>query len=367
LNAPLDWLNHLASIVITGGLSVPDIYLTGGQQRTGVFLPTVEWHSAKKAAVLRLETDTPKVIGRLEYLTPKEACPDEDPGITFKAGHLSEDKLYVCTSTEVITFDLPGFRQIGYVSLPCFNDLHHVLPTPTGTLIVVVTGLDMVVELSPEGEILREWSVTGENTWIRFSREIDYRKVPTTKPHKSHPNFVFLIGDEIWTTRMQHKDAVCLTSPGERIDISVSFPHDGHVVNDRIYFTTVDGHVVIANAQSLKVEDVIDLNSIDNPEGRVLGWCRGLLPVTETLVWVGFTRVRPTKFGEVVEWVKGSECSKPTRIALYDFPARRCLREIELAGHGMDLVFSIIAASPVGETETLLARDHLGSAVEQVR
>jgi hypothetical protein len=338
---------------------VTDLYLTGGEQRNGVILPAAEWHGAKKAVVLRVDPGTGKVTDRLDYLSPGDACPDDSPGITFKAATLYGEKLYACTCTEVITFELLGFRQVGYVSLPCFNDLHHVLPTPNGTLIVVVTGLDMVVEITPEGKILREWSVIGEDTWARFSREIDYRKVPTTKPHQAHPNFAFQLGDDIWATRCDLRDVVCLTSPSRRIDIAVSYPHDGHVFGDWIYFTTVDGHVVIVNSSSLKVERVFDLNTIDNPEGHVLGFCRALLPVTETLVWVGFTRLRHTKFVEKLHWLKSSKLdSKPTRIALYDLSVRRCLREIEIGTHGMDLIFSIVAPPGIGEAGSLL--DHAG-------
>jgi hypothetical protein len=256
----------------------------------------------------------------------------------------------------VLIFEVPGFQRTGYLSLPCFNDLHHVLPTPHGTLIVVVTGLDLVLEVTTEGEILREWSVIGEDTWARFSRQIDYRKVPTTKPHRSHPNFAFLLEEDIWITRCDQKDAICLTSPGGRIDIAASFPHDGHIFQDWIYFTTVDGHIVIANRYSLNVEQVIDLNTIDNPEGHVLGWCRGLLPLTDTLLWVGFSQLRETKTAEKLRWLRQTNprC-KPTHIALYDLSARRRLRDFALGAHGMDVVFSIIAAPDVGQADSLLA------------
>src|ERR1051326_7572845 len=102
-----------------------DLYLTGSEQRKS-FLPLEEWHLTQKAVVLRVDPDTGKVTDRFEYLTPPDASPDHNPGIAFKAATLYENKIYVCTSTEVIVFELPEFRQVSYVSLPCFNDLHHV-------------------------------------------------------------------------------------------------------------------------------------------------------------------------------------------------------------------------------------------------
>lgn len=67
-----------------------------------------------------------------------------------------------------------------------------------------------------------------------------------------------------------------------------------------------------------------------------------MLPLTETLVWVGFSQLRVTKFKEKVRWVVESKIRRPSRIALYDIAARRCLRNIELSSSGMDLVFSVL-------------------------
>src|SRR5256885_7880371 len=114
-------------------LDMGELYLTGAEQRNSAVLPLKEWHSTKKAILLRLDPDTEKVTEKLEYVTPAEACTDNEPGIAFKAATLFENRLYVCTSTEVIIFEVPGFRQVAYLSLPCFNDLHHVRPTPSGT------------------------------------------------------------------------------------------------------------------------------------------------------------------------------------------------------------------------------------------
>src|SRR5262249_5674715 len=157
------------------------------------------------------------------------------------------NSLYLCTSTEVMVYDVRGFQRTLHLSLPCFNDLHHVCPAGNGNLLVAVTGLDMVVEIAPSGEILREWGVLGASPWERFSRDIDYRKVLSTKPHASHPNFVFHTGEDIWVNRHQQRDALCLTDPSKRIDIAVQVAHDGHVFQDFVYFTTVDGHIVVAN------------------------------------------------------------------------------------------------------------------------
>ena len=321
------------------------IYLTGGRLRSTIFRKLEEWQSTDQACVAELDTETNRSRACVEYISPNEACPDELPAILFKSASIQGNALYACTSTEVLVFEVPSFRRLHYVSLPCFNDLHHVCPTPRGTLLVVSTGLDLVVEVTTSGELVREWSVIAEDTWSRFSRQTDYRKVPTTKPHRSHPNHTFELNGEVWVTRLQQRDAICLTAPGPRIDIAVQRPHDGYLFGDKIYFTTVDGHIVIASQKTLQVERVVDLNAISQ-SGQTLGWCRGVLPLDERRLWVGFTRVRPTKFIENVSWIKhGAQyLHRASHIALYDIEANKCVNEIEIEPHGIGVLFSLLAA-----------------------
>ncbi|MGC1374042.1 MAG: hypothetical protein WA824_18045 [Candidatus Sulfotelmatobacter sp.] len=331
-------------------MSTNRIYVTGGRQRSTVFRKLEEWQSYEQALLIELDTAKNQSRVCVEYTSPCEACANELPSILFKSASLYGDKLYTCTSTEILIYEVPAFRLLHYISLPCFNDLHHICPTVRGTLLVAVTGLDMVIEITVDGRVIREWSVLGDDPWARFSREMDYRKVASTKPHRSHPNHVFELDGEVWVTRLNQRDAISLTRPASRIEIAIQRPHDGYIVGDRIYFSTVDGHVVIANRENLRIEETIDLNEISKQSGQVLGWCRGVLPLDERWIWVGFTRVRPTKFVENVAWIKnaGNERHKPTHLALYDLAQKRCEQEIELEPHGIGVVFSMLPVAPKG-------------------
>jgi hypothetical protein len=325
------------------------LYLLGGRQRKSLFKHEEEQRLYETALILRLNTSDGTISSEVEYKSPPQARASEESSNVFKSATLVGNTLYTCTSTEVLIFEVPSFKRIGYVSLPCFNDLHHVAPTHDGNLLVANTGLDMVVKFTREGQVLAEMSVLGEDPWSRFSRDVDYRKVETTKPHHSHPNAVFELGEEVWVTRLSQKDAICLTSPGKRINIEVQRPHDGLVRGDRIYFTTVDGRVVIANRHTLEVDRIVDLNEIQkvrNQNDEVLGWCRGILPIDERRVWVGFTRVRKTKFTENVLWIKHAfkEKERPTHIALYDIDEGNCLQEIDIERYGMNVIFGIYPA-----------------------
>jgi hypothetical protein len=323
------------------------LYVLGGKQRKLLLKAEQEWNLYESALILKLDTESGVVQTCVEYKTRSDARAHEHSSSIFKSGTLVGDVLYACTNTEILVFKLPQFEMINYISLPCFNDVHHVTPSCDGSLLVVSTGLDMVVRMTPRGEHIEQWSVLGEPPWQRFSRDIDYRKVESTKPHQAHPNFAFELGSDVWVTRLRQRDAICLTDPNKRIDIALESPHDGLVRGSDIYFTLVDGRLVVVNAETLKVERVVDFKALDDPNA-LLGWCRGLLPLEDDRMWVGFTRVRKTRIQENVLWVKRvfeeGMVEEATHISLYDLKNSRCLKEFDLEPYGMNIVFSIFPA-----------------------
>jgi hypothetical protein len=327
---------------------VRELFVVGGQQRSlrPIRAHFGDWYEYQMGVVVRVDT----VSGTAEpvhgYVSPPEACPPEDPAILFKSGTLVGDRLYMTTQTEVLVYRMPGFVPETRLSLPCFNDVHHVRPTPTGNLLVAITGLDMVMELGHDGRVVREWNVLdlGRSPWgDRFSPDIDYRRIPSTKPHLAHPNHVFYLGDEPWATRFQQKDAISLTDPARRIDIGVERLHDGVVYGDQVLFTAVNAKVVFADTRTLQVTEVLDLMSMHDKE-LLLGWTRGLLLDGDRL-WVGFSRMRATRFRDNVAWLKnGFKSYLGTHVACYDLRERRCIAQIDTEEAGLNAVFGIFPA-----------------------
>jgi hypothetical protein len=323
------------------------LIITGGEQRgkRGIAAGNKRWYRYGKAHLVCLDTDTAEATTLLSYESPADVTAEEDPAILFKQGFMDGDRLLLTTQTEVLILAYPSLEQIGYISIPSFNDVHHVRPTPSGTLLVVNTGLDQLIELTTDGEVVNRWSVVGDDPWNgRFSPTEDYRRHASTKPYEAHPNHVFHIGDEPWVTRFEHRDAVSILDRSRRIDIGLERIHDGVVAGDKVYFTTVDGHVVIADTENLTVDEVVDLNEIDGNED-ILGWCRGIL-VEGDRAWIGFSRLRPTAFRENVAWVReGFKRSVGTHVANYDLGARRLLKRVELEDTTpLNAVFSVLPA-----------------------
>lgn len=321
-------------------------YIVGGQQRSPrpLFENDQNWYEYQKGIILHAAADQSLVETCIEYESPADAYAPGDP-ILFKCASLQGDKLFACTQTEIIIYSIPDFQQIGYISLPCFNDVHHVRPTPEGNLLVANSGLEMVLEMTPEGQVLREWNVLGEDPWEKFDRSIDYRKGINLKPHRAHPNYVYHVGQDIWTTRFELRDALCLTRPDASLRIGLERIHDGFLHKGRLFFSTVNGNLVIADPTSQQIVEVIDLNTM-HERGTMLGWCRGVFVDEDDRAWVGFSRIRPTKFRQAVRWANnGFKKELPSHIACYDLNQKRCIAEINLEEFGMNAVFSILPAS----------------------
>ena len=328
---------------------MPTLLVIGGTQKTNADkLPEHFQHLAAVAA--KVNTEQNDVTLPIQYISPASVLPDiEDDArqVLFKSGTVENGKLYTCTPTEVMGYDLSNFKQFFYFTHPFLNDVHHVRPTPNNTVAVVSTGLDMVLEFTMEGEVVNEWNTSDIPTWERFSRDVDYRKVPTTKPHKVHPNCSFYYDSQIWATRFHQKDAICLTDNRDNLQVDVERPHDGFVVGDDIYFTTVDGHIVIVNPKSKSPTEIIDLNEIHGTKDP-LGWCRSIHVVSKKEVYVGFSRIRTTKLRENIRWVarrvgldgvRGSHF--PTRVAVYNLEEKKLINEINLEPNNVNVIFSV--------------------------
>jgi hypothetical protein len=322
------------------------IWVVGGEQR-GVPHFAREWKLYKKALVVKAGAG--RVERVLEYESPAEHCPDESPSIVFKAASIKDNRAYLCTQTEVLICDFPSFAIQKVISLPCFNDVHHVAVASDGRLFVAITGLDAVAELAPDGTLLRLTSVVGGSVWERFSRTIDYRKVLTTKPHRAHPNFVFFLDGQPWVTRFEQRDAVPLDGKGNGRDffrLGDEPVHDGYVDGGHIYFTTVDGYILRFDLVTGEKKSFALPAMSGSYRDRPLGWCRGILPLGET-VWVGFSRVRFTALRHNLDWVRRGFKQierlppAPTRIACYDLVKRALLKEIDLEQQAMNTIFSI--------------------------
>lgn len=321
------------------------LLVIGGRQRDerSVLDMSQHWYGYGLGVIVRI--DGSGISTAVEYDSRPTSRGTDDP-ILFKSATRRDDRLYCCTQTEVIVYSLPDLVELAYVSLPWFNDVHHVVPTPSGTLLVAVSGLELVLEVTLGGEIVGEWNVLGENTWRLRSPDVDYRQGVDLKPHRAHPNYIFFIDGEPFATRFECRDAISLHDPRRRIDIGGERVHDGVIHDGMVHFTTVDGTVVVVDPTTLRVTARHKLQRRFQRPGTdvVSGWCRAL-HFDDEHCWVGFSRIRPTRLRHTVAWIRsGGAEHAPTRIARYRTSDWTCDAEIDLEPYGLNAVFSVVPA-----------------------
>ncbi len=275
-----------------------------------------------------LDTDQRRITHHVEYVSP-QACRCEEAGQIMTAGSLRGEWLYACMPTEVVRCRLSDMRIESVLTHPTFNDLHHVLALED-QMLICNTGIDLLQAFDYRGNVLWTHNAACTPTWERFSQEVDYRFVPSTKPHECHINHVFLYEDKIWLTRFHQKDAVCISEPDDTMPIEVGNPHDGLVKGDEIWFTTTNGHLVCVDGPRRRIARDIDLNAIEHPLGSTqLGWCRGV-EIDGRYAYVGFTRFRDTTFKEFTRWIRNVGTRYPARIETIDLERRRVVETYEL-------------------------------------
>lgn len=297
------------------------------------------WNKYNRCGLQIINWETGATVKEAAYRSPDDRIAPNG-SIQFGAGSLYQQNFYVPSRTEILVYSLPELNRQKIYSHPTFNDIHHV--TVRNDLIYICnTGLEIIQIMNLQGDLLAEHNVGISNTWERFSRHIDYRLVPTTKPHEIHANFIFFLEEELWCTRFLPGDAVCLTATHPKIDLKIGSggPHDGLVRGDFIYFTLTDGYIVIVNKHNYKVEEVVDLNKISNYK-VLLGWCRGI-EVIGSRAYVGFSALRSSIYREYGLWIKHGKKPLYSRVAEYDLNTKTLIKELPIAQDTGAAIFTI--------------------------
>lgn len=292
------------------------------------------------AQLLVIDWDSGECINEINYRSPESSL---NPSLMFKVCDVVDDLVIPVTNSEIVIYDKHDFKVKNVITHPSFNDLHSVKKIDD-LYYVVNTGLEILQVVNEQAEIIEEINIASTETWSRFSKDIDYRKIGSTKPHEVHFNNVFSIGDDIFVTRLAFKDAVNIRDEQDKFDIEVGSPHDGVLFNDKVYFTTTNGHLIIFDAKSRRREMVVDINEKLEKSGlKPGGWCRGVLPLSETRILIGYTQLRHTKFKEFISWAKNmGGTPAPTRILELDIESGLIEKEFYYPGASGSALFSIV-------------------------
>lgn len=322
-------------------------FIVTGARRNSAEFSMDNLSSCYQAVVCHVDFENEKITRTYIEKVPDNEIYPAAYTLSFRGFVIQEGIITTCTHSEIVEVDVDTFKVRNRITSSYFNDLHHVTRLG-GTMWYASTGLDRVGQFVGNKEILHP-VVSVEECQQEECRQIesnvDYRKI-STKPHLSHPNYIFEVGNNVWVTRFEQKDAICLAEPEKKMNIEVERPHDGVVVEGKVYFTTVNGSIVVFDTKTLERIEVHDLQALYR-QPRI-GWCRGI-EVIGDYAYVGFTRLRKTRsienLGFVTDkWVNFKESIKntqPARIVKYDLKRKRIVKEMRLNNSEMGVLFSL--------------------------
>lgn len=323
-------------LLITGAIERPDGFELGDGKYYGA------------AKLLRLDLESGNIETLLSLEEGNENYPSEHPNLQFTAGQVDRDQLWLPTDTEIRVYSYPELTLNRVISHPFFQNVHSV-HLHGDEIVVTCTGLDMVAVLDRDSGACKQlFNVDGKDPWYRHCADTDYRQVHSTRPHDGHPNYVYKWRDQLWVTRCTQEDAVCLPGASQRLNISgdnkTIAVHDGHLINDKVYFTSVDGWILIGDPDQLKVVDSINLNKLDSGK-TTRGWCRGIW-LDGHRIHVAYSRLRKTRSKSRVSWVKQMVKQRPASacasIVTYDLEARKIVREYSLDEDKIHAIYSLL-------------------------
>ena len=330
--------------------------LVGGTQRVAGVRDRAHEVLYEHAVAAVLDTSTGELHPFFRHRDGPEVCgghPDA-VGHTFKGIHRDGDRWLVCTERQLLWMDGRG-RQVHSWSDARLNDVHHAL-IHDGTLWVATTGLDAVLEVRDE-KVCRVHPCVDSGEEI--SADIDWR-CRSRKPHRVHPNHLFVRKGRVWATRFHAQDAVEMDGSG-RWDVGHERLHDGVIHEGCVWFTTVDGFLIGQDVHTGAAQHVVDLGACTD-RVRPLGWCRGLA-FTDDVAWVGMTRIRATRWRQHFAWVRGwmrgtqHATRHPTRVVGVLWRTGEIVAEWEVEDIGLHAVFGIEVCGPSGAPPDPEARE----------
>lgn len=287
------------------------IWLVGGRQARSASV----WDSDHRAlydagVLLGLAPDGTVPVTRV---TPDVRC--------LKGVSWHDDGVLTCSETAVVAFDPRTHRFAAPIPVPGGDDLdlHHVVDHD-GRTCIAVTGRDEV------------WI---DDTVVHVGDDRG----------RAHPNHLWAAAGGLWVTRGALGD-VRSVATGRTLPIADVVIHDGVVRPEGVWFTTVDGRLVLLDPVTGERRTTLDLLRFEDRDAP-LGWCRGLA-FGDGWCWVGFTRLRATRTRQRLAWARGALRGRPmathhpTRVVAYDLAAGRKVAEVDVERFGMHAVFGIV-------------------------
>lgn len=328
------------------------LLVTGGRQGQPAGVATRSHRSLYDlAGIARLDPRAPDAPAPwLGWSGPGYGVDPRALGHRFGGACLAPDgrTLVACTEREIVEVRCEAGSDARVVSVRSHRwlaDVHAVAASADGGFVAAATGVDGVVFVGADGGA--RFAPVGGGVAPPAG---DVRAVALPRA-RFHPNAVFAVDGGWWVTRGRAGDAVRVGpdgiegAPWPIADVVI---HDGVPTDAGVWFTAVDGRLLLVDPGTGRVARAVDLRQPDDDD-EPLGWCRGLA-IDDGVAYVGFSRLRATRARSNLAWLRGRlrgrpiATRRPTRIAAFELSSGRRIGSWPTAAAGLDAVFGVVVA-----------------------
>lgn len=242
----------------------------------------------------------------------------------------------VCDFNRVLHLGLDG-KVLTEISSESYNDLHSISRIDDGFLLTN-TGSDCLARLTVNFATVTSYScdIAGSNGFTTDADETDLTKIADTGQHGAsrlddyydaptakvrfnqrrlrdvyHLNYAVALPDSRIAVSSYRERCFFEANQYHRISNRLAYPpHDGVLYNGKLWITTINGDVLVANlAAELVFNRVLELSK----NAPWQGWCRGLY-ISGNCMFVGITAV--CEHNRHTSWLKVNP--ELTRTGIYE-------------------------------------------------
>ena len=245
------------------------------------------------------------------------------PNKGLTGGTVHGERLWICSSNQVIGINKNTLRIDAIIDDPLFNDLHHVL-AEDDVITVVNTGLESIDTFSYKGELQRRVLLTSDDrTSFRTSHVPDFRVIES-KPHFMHANYCSRTEDgDLLVTFIRQRRIVNSRDWSWASPEFSSPPHEGYLQvypitgKNLLWVTTMPGFVIATDPDSQEIVCSWKLSDY----GISAGWTRGLYILPHGIL-VGTTGIRKSNHDYYRRWSADDVSSSYTGVHYIPFETK---------------------------------------------
>jgi hypothetical protein len=184
-----------------------------------------------------------------------------------------DDVVVTCSWIDQCCYLVKPDQDVARITHPWFNYLHSVDLTESGTLLLASAGSDVIVEITPRGDVVWEWfgaehgyDTRPNGSRLVCDRGIDYRPLRMdTADQAMHVTSATLLADGTLLATLFHQGTLIAidreTGRARNVLTGLRCPHGAHRLEDGALLSDTLGHRILVLNEALEVSCEVPFGS----------------------------------------------------------------------------------------------------------